>query len=409
MPPRRLPLLAILLCSCSQSSTPTPDLSITDDAPAPPDRAPAGEAARPDARRDAGSPDRAACPTLQGKSFTLRQVDVIGGAPIYPDLEVGADGRPVVVFTKGTASAKWPALSVLDGQTWSAPETVEKQDGSALGKRPSLLVAADGRLHVTSYDETGLRLHYATRPASSTSWTVEPLYQAGVDAGDHSSLAADRSGGVHLTFLEYGTYHLIYGTLSGTSWGFETVESGGAAVKAASSSLAMDDSGRAHVAYFTGDRLDYAVRQGSTWTAETVDSSSAKMGHYPSLALDAAGNPQVVYLDWVGEGAVRFARRVSGSWKAETIDQELGISYTTGHAVHPCGLSLVAYARNDGQGTPGLLLGVQAPGATDWTKLSVDASTYVSGIDLAVGPDGRIHLVYLDETNNVLRHAELAP
>jgi hypothetical protein len=408
MPIRRL-LLSVVLASCSQSSQPTPDLSVADDAPRPPDRAPGREAARRDVRPEASPADRATCPSLQGKSFTLRQIDVIGGAPIYPDLDIGADGRPVVVFTKGSASGKWPAVSVLDGQTWSAPETVEKQDSSALGKRPSLLIAADGRLHVTSYDETGMRLHYATRPASSTSWTVELLYQAGVDAGDHSSLAADKSGGLHLTFLEYGTYHLIYGTLSGSTWSFETVQSGGAAVKAASSSLALDDGGREHVAYFTGDRLDYAFRQGGAWTAEPVDSSSAKMGHYPSLALDAAGNPQVVYLDWAGEGAVRFARRVSGSWKAETVDQALGITYTTGHAVHPCGLTLIAYARNEGQGTPGLLLGVQAPGSTDWTKLSVDASTYVSGIDLAIGPDGRIHLVYLDETNYVLRHAELAP
>jgi hypothetical protein len=399
-------LLSLVLAACSSPTSATPDLAVEEDS-ASPDQQRAPDTKIP--KTEARAPDLPGCPTLQGKSFTLRQVDPIGGAPIYPDLEVGPDRRPVVVFTKGTATEKYPALSILDGQAWSAPEVVEKEAGKNLGKRPSLLIGADGRLHVTSYDETDMRPRYATRAAADKTWTVEALYKTGVDAGDHSSLAAGPDGALHLTFLEYGTYRLVYGTKGASGWSLDAVQAAGSYVKASSSSLAIDSGGKVHVVYFTGERLDYAVRAASGWTAEIVDQSSAKMGHYPTLALDGAGRPQVVYLDWAGEGAVRFARRTASGWQAETVDQALGITYTTGQALLPCGATLIAYARNEGTGTPGLLLAVQAPGATSWTKLSVDAKTYVSGIDLAVDADGRIHLVYLDETNYVLRHAELAP
>jgi len=96
-----------------------------------------------------------------------------------------------------------------------------------------------------------------------------------------------------------------------------------------------------------------------------------------------------------------------GGWDVETVDTGLGISYTTGLVVLPCGATLVAYARNEGTGTQGLWLAYRSEGDAEWTLASVDDSTYVSGIDLGVDAAGRIHAVYLDETNFILKHALL--
>ena len=65
------------------------------------------------------------------------------------------------------------------------------------------------------------------------------------------------------------------------------------------SSIALDSVNNPHISYFdlTNVDLKYAVRNGSSWDIETVDSVGA-VGGFNSLVLDSANNPHISYLDY---------------------------------------------------------------------------------------------------------------
>lgn len=346
-----------------------------------------------------------------GKTWTTRAIDTIGGAPIYPHVRVGPDGAPVAVFTKAAnASTRYAAVSRFESGAWSPPETVERVSGSSLGKRPSIAIGADGSLHVLAYDETGLRPRYSLKPPGGA-WSTEALYDASSDAGDSSALAFDPSGRLHATFLKYGTYTIIHAVKEPSGWTYEAIQAAGASapVKAGSASLAVDGAGRPHVAIMLSgstNTLGYALLDQGGWTVETADATSGT-GHYSNIALDLGGTPHVVSLRWpIAVADVRMASRLGGAWSVEPIEDGLGTTYTTGLSI-VCDTRLVAFARNGGAGTGGLWFAWRRPSDSRWTLESVDSSVDVSGIDLAVGRDGRVHVAYLDETNFVLRHAML--
>lgn len=344
-----------------------------------------------------------------GRIWATGEIDLIGGAPIYPDLALGSDGLPVVAFTKGTATTRWAAVSKYDGTSWSEPDTVEMQSGKYLGKRPSLAVEANGTQHVLAYDEDGTRPRYG-RKAPGGSWVVEAIYDDEVDSGDHSSLFLDGNGTLHASFLEYGTYRLIYGSLNGSTWNFQPVATSSGPVKAGSGSLFVDGAGVRHLAYYTGvpeQHLHLARSTASGWEEEEVD-TTFDSGHYANVVVDQQGTEWISYLRWPAEASeIRVASREGGVWNVEVVDTGLGITYTTGITLLPCGGVGIAYARNEGVGQAGLWFAYKNPGDAEFTRMNVDDTSYVSGIEMGADETGRVHVVYLDETSFILKHAEL--
>ena len=65
--------------------------------------------------------------------------------------------------------------------------------------------------------------------------------------------------------------------------------------------------------------------------------------------------------------------------------------------------------RNAGVGPSGLNVAYRVAGAEEFALTQVDGSVDVSGISLAAANDGTLHLVYLDESNLLLKHARLVP
>jgi hypothetical protein len=63
-------------------------------------------------------------------------------------------------------------------------------------------------------------------------------------------------------------------------------------------SLALDAAGRPQISYydFANGNLKYTRWDGFTWQTETVDSDGA-VGEHSSLALDSTGRPHIGYLD----------------------------------------------------------------------------------------------------------------
>jgi hypothetical protein len=91
-------------------------------------------------------------------------------------------------------------------------------------------------------------------------------------------------------------------------------------------SMGIDLQGRSHLFYMQANRPRYAVRQGTTWTLESIETGPAV--YSSDLAVDRAGNPHVCYLSAV-PGFVRYGHKLNGAWVVENVASVTSVSSTS--------------------------------------------------------------------------------
>jgi hypothetical protein len=135
------------------------------------------------------------------------------------------------------------------------------------------------------------------------------------------SLQLDQDGYPHVAF---GGDHLYYAWHDGNEWTYTTVDPQRAV--GAYASLALDGSGKPHIAYHdegNGD-LKHAWDDGSVWHVEVVDTVGTWHGHgFASLELDEENQPHVSYFDYAS-GELKYARHDGTVWHLETIANPTG-------------------------------------------------------------------------------------
>jgi PKD repeat protein len=112
--------------------------------------------------------------------------------------------------------------------------------------------------------------------------------------------------------------------------------------------LVLDSAGNPHVVYGRDDQVWYATKSGGTWLRERVDSSTNaahSLDRYPpSLALNAADQPTVVYVGYVSNRVVVIATRTGpNAWTQTVPTFPLGTNYgsnLTGHVTFGAGNTL---------------------------------------------------------------------
>ncbi|MFN0150131.1 MAG: FlgD immunoglobulin-like domain containing protein [bacterium] len=169
-------------------------------------------------------------------------------------------------------------------------------------------------------------------------------------------------------------------------------------------SLALDAAGNPHVSYLDNTSVDlrYARKSGGVWTIETADGSANSVGWYTSLALDAAGNPHISYQD-ATDGALKYARKTAGTWTVETADASANfVGVYTSLALDASGNPHVSYQDN----TPDDLKYARKTGGT-WTIETVDGSASFVGLysSLALDAAGNPHVSYYSATGVDLKYA----
>ena len=123
--------------------------------------------------------------------------------------------------------------------------------------------------------------------------------------------------------LAYGGDHLYYAWYDGATWQSEVAD--GAPGVGQYASLALDDAGQPHIAYYDGVASDlrYARRDANGWHVQVVAADGA-VGLHASLALDAAGWPHIAFYDDTA-GAVRVALLGDAGWALETVEGVGGV------------------------------------------------------------------------------------
>jgi hypothetical protein len=90
------------------------------------------------------------------------------------------------------------------------------------------------------------------------------------------------------------------------------------------SSIALDSGDNPHIIYeyrnpsTASEELRYALKNGSVWINETVDSGKDFDG-YMSIAVDSSDNPHICYYD-VGSVVLKYAVNSSGIWVIEIVE-----------------------------------------------------------------------------------------
>lgn len=218
-------------------------------------------------------------------------------------IAIGADG---VVRAAGIDPAQF-------GRT-DGVEYYELRDGvwnvTAIGSgavpyefNVSLALGSDGLPALSYYNDSDGDLIFASFDGAS--WNLETVASEG-DVGKFSSLQFDAEGRPHVTFFEDagdGSGRVLYAVRDGGRWTQEEiatldkVEQGMTGARRITS-LALDPDGIPHVAFSNTEAIQYAVRSSEGWQVqEIVTAGERPLGQLVSLKLDAGGTPHLAFFE----------------------------------------------------------------------------------------------------------------
>ena len=248
-----------------------------------------------------------------------------------------------------------------DGSSWASTQV------STSGKVGPVGIALDSNNHPhISFVASGQYCGNGLRLASfdGTGWTTNTI-ESGSNKGCDSAIVIDGNDHAYIAYQDRSQSKLKFATNKSGSWIPYAPDTGGFGVAYPGyySSLAMDDQGQFHIAHYDSDNDDLRYSTGvpnGAWSTDIVD-SSGDTGRNPSIAVDAAGDPHIVYRSWSG-WKFKYAtlNPSSPNWQVSTIEN------------HPGG------SQGDGTGESN--------------------SIFIDG-------GGMMHVAYSDETNGVLRYA----
>jgi hypothetical protein len=216
-----------------------------------------------------------------------------------------------------------------------------------------------------------------------------------------SSIALDSSGNAHIAYNGYDDADILAYTTNETgSWVPETVEWCEVCNMGAFNSIALDSSGNVHISYATAWHLQYATNATGSWIVEDRVDYDPDWGTFrgTSIALDSSGYAHISY--HLTGADVRYATNTSESWDNETVDWPGGISYTS-IAVDSSGKAHISYYDH----TNGDLK--YATNETNsWVSETVDSTGDVGlYTSIALDSSGHAHISYYDQTNGNLKYA----
>ncbi len=193
-------------------------------------------------------------------------------------------------------------------------EYYELQDGAwsvtAVGSGPieyefnvSLAVSPDGLPALSYYNDRDGDLVFASFDGGA--WALETVAADG-DVGKFSSLRFDAEGRPHVTFFDDqggGSGSVMYAVRDGDAWTVEEVGTLDAVQQGMTgarriSSLALDGAGVPQVAFSDEGAIKYATRSETGWDVQEIATATDRpLGQLVSLQLDAAGTPHLAFFE----------------------------------------------------------------------------------------------------------------
>ncbi len=325
-------------------------------------------------------------------------------------IHIDTVGDAHILFTD--SSSNFPRYATNTPGSWVAFD-IETTPGDV---QPGSTLKMDGSgfLHAAYYRPGSGQLVYATNATGV--WVGEVVPDANSSPpespyGEYASLALDADGYPRIAYYGFITSeyfgNLRYAYFNGTDWTVEVPDTTSYTGKYAS--LALDTDDHPHIAYYDESdqgRLLYVVNAAGTWSAPAAidESASSALGKFASMRIDADDYAHVCYWDETAV-ALKYATNASGAWVSRTIDSSGGAGQYGSLAIGTDGAIHISYYSQNGND-----LKYATNSSGEWTTQVVDApgtpatnaGTFTS---IAIGPDGRPHISYIDATNTDLKYA----
>jgi uncharacterized repeat protein (TIGR01451 family) len=249
-----------------------------------------------------------------------------------PQMAVDGSGTVHIVWNEygATSSDLYHTWRGSDG-TWSSPQNISNSPSSPGAGNWLLAVDGSGALHVVwvQWVQLDPDIYYARRGSDGTWSSPVSLYNASDSFGSITQLVADRSGAVHMMWVESPDIYYARRGSDGTWSDPEYVPSGGAFYP----QLAVGQDGTVHVAWSHEfmSLIHYARRanDGTWFGPETVfDYPPDYPVENADVVVDGDGAVHVMWSTLAEEPDIFYARRgTDGIWSGpESISNSPGMS-----------------------------------------------------------------------------------
>ena len=227
-----------------------------------------------------------------------------------------------LAYTTYTQWAETLVYMNYDGTTWTDTSVSSSAHFGPIGiavdssNHPHISYAANGA------DQCGNGLRIASY--TGTAWSHNTVV-AGNNRGCDSAIVIDESDNIYIAYQNRDSSKLMIATDKSGSWDSYLVDTGTSPSNlypGYMTSMAMDGQGQFHIAHQDSKEDDLRYSTGapnSGWTTTVVESTGST-GRDPSIAVDAADQPHIVYHTWSGQN-LKYATidPVTTNWAVTTM------------------------------------------------------------------------------------------
>jgi len=253
-----------------------------------------------------------------------------------------------LAYTTYTSWAETLVYMNYDGTTWTDYTVSSSAHFGPIG------IAVDSNNHphishaVNGADQCGNGLRIASY--TGTAWAYDTV-DAGNNRGCESSIVIDESDNIYIAYQDRSASKLKIATDKSGSWDSYLVDTGTSLSNlypGYMTSMALDQEGQFHIAHFDEKEDDLRYSTGSPnggWNTEIID-SSGHTGRDPSIVVDAANQPHIVYHTWSGQN-LKYATidPAISDWKVSTIANNADVG--EGNSIFIDGNGIMHVAFND--------------------------------------------------------------
>ena len=239
------------------------------------------------------------------------------------DVDMVIDDNDEIHAAYTTYNTNYETLVYLhyDGTSWSDTEVSVSANFGPVG----IAVDSNNHPHI-SHAVSGQHCGDGLRLASYTgsTWTYRSV-DMGSNRGCDSDIVIDGNDNIYISYQVRDQSKLKVATNKSGSWDAYTADSGASLSSlypGYMTSMVMDGQGQLHIAHFDDkdDNLRYSTGiTNGPWTTTIVE-HSGHTGREPSIAVDFADNPHIVYHSWNGF-VLKYAtlNSATSSWTTSTI------------------------------------------------------------------------------------------
>lgn len=320
--------------------------------------------------------DRAQAPNIEyATNVTGAWVRTFLGRGLSPSVVLGPGGTRSFTFATSAIYLRTATMPAWHGST------VTSQFGDMA---PDIATGPDGKPQITYTIPSGTYAGLRHGLWNGSGFTTTRIRYA----GGTSSIAIDEAGKAHIAFLESSV--LLYGTNSTGTWVFEEVSFDG---QYDCPQLALGPSGQIHIAalrYKTDARIVWITRPGATWLVRADLPTSTTGVGCPDIAVDGTDQPIITY----AAGKVFLSRLISGKWSHSSFGDA---TYRPGRVrLTPAGATVMTFGRFNGTDDPtgGVYVRTNESGPWMTTLVGKSADTDYARHGLAVDGNGATYIAF---------------